>query len=168
VDLNKPQQLEQAKRILLIIFLALLAGQGIFLGVVSFLHSRGFQTYAAPGDVLLIVAALLTVAGPARLRPEEFGASRSGGSAAGFFLYVNRVQAISQYTDSNSRWRVYLSAVILRLAMLEAASTANIGFYLLTGDYTFLVFVTLLLVLFVVARPTSESFEENVLKNRFS
>lgn len=142
------QSIDRARKIPLLIFAGLFTSQILFLAVVFLLHGQGFATNADLSEIFLIVAALVSL----------------GNIAAGFMLYSLRIKRASTLANEDVRIRSMLSAMTVRLALLEGANILNIAFFLLTGDRQFLIFVVLIGGLFLMARPTSEMFEDVVIR----
>lgn len=128
-----------------IIVIGLATGQLAFLAVVF-----AIQRSIAPPDsldptVLPIVAAIVLLL------------SIAASIQVGRFL----VARSAQQPDEASRWKAFQSAVIVRLAFIEAASFMQIVGYLLTGEWAFLVFFTASFAAFLFQRPSEDEWERS-------
>ena len=148
VNTSTLQFLDRTRKIPLLIFAGMLAGQILFLAAVLLVHSQGFATNPDLSEIFLILAGLYSL----------------GAIAAGFLFYSSRIKATSTLASEELRFRSMLSAMIVRLALLEGANMLNIAAFLITGDRQFLIFVVLIGGLFLMARPTSEVFEDVVVR----
>ncbi|MFM7021557.1 MAG: hypothetical protein ACKOXB_01160 [Flavobacteriales bacterium] len=130
-------------RTLMIIHGALTVGQLLFAGV-TVIANNGKEMDPAQeqlSNMLLIMAVLLV----------------SGGIALGSFLFKRRLKQIKDSNNLVDKLNEYSTALIIRFALMEAASLFCIVGYLLTSNYIFLCLAAIIVVMFLVLRPTKAS-----------
>ncbi len=131
----------------MIIHGALTVGQLLFAGV-TLIAKNGSEMNPAESDInnMLLVMAVLMV---------------SGGIAMGTFLFKRKLLAIQSSNNLVDKLNDYSTALIIRFALMEAASLFTIVCYLLTSNYIFIGFAVIIVVTFIVLRPT----RANVLRD---
>lgn len=127
-------------KILLIVFAGLLLGQCIFLGVILFIHSQGFQLVEEGVEIFQYVAVALTLT--------AIGVST--------FIYRNMMNQAQAQSPRPHPMVTYQTATIIRLAILEGGNMVNLAFYLLTAKEIFLGLFAVIIAAFSLARPASD------------
>jgi hypothetical protein len=69
------------------------------------------------------------------------------------------VSRVAQQPDEASRWTAFQSAVIVRLALTEAASFMQIVCYVLTGEWLFILLFVASLGAFLFQRPSEDEWD---------
>ncbi|MBI4427884.1 MAG: hypothetical protein HY562_02080 [Ignavibacteriales bacterium] len=133
---------ESVFKVITVVYLALLTGQLIFLGVVFLLHSQGFELMTENREIFLYVGMVVTLAAIA-------------GSAV---LFGSLQKVALTKTDESSRGIRYSTAHLVRLALIEGCNFVNLVFYLLTAEILFLVLFAFGIAAFILARPNRDSF----------
>ena len=131
---------QQALRI---IVAALSAGQLAFLAVVlviqrSVAPPEGFDLTTLPFVAVIVLIGAVT---------------------ASFQVGRSLVATAARRSDELAKWTAYQTAVIVRLAILEGASFLTIVFYLLSGEWLFLVLFVASFGAFLFQRPKDEEWE---------
>lgn len=131
----------------MIIHGALTVGQVLF-AAITLIAKNGKEMDPSQSETnnLLLIMALLMV---------------SGGIALGTIFFKRKLKAIQESNNLVDKLSDYSTALIIRFALMEAASLFCIVGYLLTSNYIFLGFSGIVLILFIVLRPT----KANVLKD---
>mgnify|MGYP005853611581 CR=1 FL=1 len=123
-----------------ILHLALMAGQLMFAGVTYFLHqSEGFEPPASELSPILKVLVPIFV---------------SSAIVGSYFLFNFKVNASREKKALLDKLVDYRIALVLKLAVLEGASLFSTMSYLLTKDLLFLAMTALVVLVFVLQRPT--------------
>lgn len=133
---------QQYLRSLNIIYLALFAGQIMFLLVAFYLTST--QVFGDAGDVLTevyMIAVPLIIA---------------GGLASSFFVTKMLLGSVKQLTTLKEKLERYRSAMIVKYALLEGPAFFAIVCYLITAHYLFAALAGLMMVVFLVNKPSAE------------
>jgi protein-S-isoprenylcysteine O-methyltransferase Ste14 len=128
-----------------IIHLAFLGGQVMFAGLI-FIKNGSTIILTDTSDPLLIVAPAMAI----------------GCFIASMFLYKQRVAAAADGTSLLSKLTLYQTAFIIRCALLEGASLFNVGCYLLTGNFLFLLIAIVIILYFITLRPTIDKATEEL------
>lgn len=145
---NSPQQ--QTSKVYLtslqVMHIAFLVGQLIFMGISFYLQKSGnFGTEATElvptFKIIVPVFALVAIVGSN-------------------FLFNLKIKATPKTSTLSEKLVSYRMAFISKLAVLEGASFFSIVSYLLTQNVLFLSIATLLVVLFVLQRPTVQKIVE--------
>ena len=71
-------------------------------------------------------------------------------------LFNTRLQKVKNEESLSAKLAGYRSASILRYALLEAPSIAAIVMYMLTNNLLLLIFAGMIVILFLIYRPTKE------------
>ena len=131
---------KQYLRTLMIIHGALTVGQVLFAGV-TLIANDGKEmdpTQSESNNILLVMAILMV----------------SGGIAMGTFFFKRKLAAIQASNNLVDKLTEYSNALIIRFALMEVASIFSIVGYLLTSNYIFLGLAAVIIVFFIVLRPT--------------
>lgn len=140
---KKERGMQNRFQALRIIVFALAAGQLAFLAVVLAIQRAVPPPGSLDPTILPIVAVIVllsTVAASVRVGQMMTGRA-------------------SRQPDETARWTAFQSAVILRLALVEGASFLNLVFYLLTGEWLFLLLFVGSFGAFLVQRPSEDEWE---------
>jgi hypothetical protein len=121
----------------------MIATQLLFLCITILLHSQGFKTDQTLAEVFLVNSILVSLTA----------------TSAGYFISSRAAKSGSR-APSNNGIRSILLVMIVRLALLEGANLLNVIFYLLTGDYRFLLLFILVLGLSLLAIQTPRVQED--------
>uniref|UniRef100_A0A832DHC3 Uncharacterized protein n=1 Tax=Ignavibacterium album TaxID=591197 RepID=A0A832DHC3_9BACT len=129
-----------------IIFLALLAGQIIFLFISVFLVQSG---NVKPNDELFLILFIvdLMIITPAIV--------------VGPMIYRGFIERANSKKLTEEKFILYRQGVIIKLALVEAPTIFSIVGYLLTGSFIFLILAIGVLILFFFHKPTLEKFAED-------
>jgi hypothetical protein len=129
-----------------IIFLALLAGQIIFLFISVFLVQSG---NVKPNDDLFLILFIvdLMIITPAIV--------------VGPMIYRGFIERANSKKLTQEKFVLYRQGVIIKLALVEAPTIFSIVGYLLTGSVLFLILAIGVLILFFFHKPTLEKFAED-------
>ena len=117
---------------LIIMYIALVVGQLLFMAAAVFLVLSGSMEAVLPEErnLFLIIVAFVAV----------------GSVYAGNFLYNKQLNSIKQLKDFREQFTKLKALIIMRLALLEGPTILAIVFYLLTGSWIFLL-LSLLIIL---------------------
>lgn len=132
------QTSKQYFRTLNVIHYALLAGQLLFAGVALYLTYGKKQVMNAPKEVFIYVVPLMAVLAV----------------LVGQAIYRIKTKKLIRYQSLTAKMTEYQSIFIIRLALIEGASLFAIVVYLLTVEAIFIAIGVLLIVYFVLLRPT--------------
>jgi hypothetical protein len=132
------QTAKQYFRTLNVIHYALLAGQLLFAGVALYLTYGKNQVMNAPKEVFIYVVPLMAVLAV----------------LVGQAIYRIKTKKLIRYQSLTAKMTEYLSIFIIRLAFIEGASLFAIVVYLMTVETIFMGIAVLLIVYFVLLRPT--------------
>ncbi|MDX1942800.1 MAG: hypothetical protein SFU99_19710 [Saprospiraceae bacterium] len=130
-------------RNLTILHLGLLAGQVFFMAIIYFLFNADEPPLTgaeATGQIEVYIIGLLTIACV----------------LASSHLFRTRVRALKEENDLTAKLSGYRATSILRYALLEGPSLMAIIFYLIGNNLILLIFSAMIIVLFLVYRPTKE------------
>jgi hypothetical protein len=129
-----------------IIFLALLAGQIMFLFIAVFLVQSG---NVKPNDNLFLILFIvdLMIITPAIV--------------VGPMIYRGFIERANTKKLTQEKFILYRQGVIIKLALVEAPTIFSIVGYLLTGSIIFLILAIGVLILFFFHKPTLEKFAED-------
>lgn len=131
-----------------IIYFAILFGQIAFMAVFIFLYLNGAHTPAdkTMGYILLAVAFVFT----------------ANGIISGRLLFNKKVAEARNETDLTSKLTIYRNAIIIWLALLEAACFFSlIGFYL-TGRVVFIGAASAVIIYSALLNPISSKMLNNL------
>lgn len=135
-----------------IIHFALLMGQVVFASVVYYLISSGSVSNKITDlDEVFIYAAPLAVL---------------GGIAGSIFVTKQRLGSIPNNATLEDKLFEYRAIVITKLAMLEGPAFFAIICYYLTSNLLYLGLVPILLVVFVLNRPTASKAVQDLSLNQ--
>lgn len=129
-----------------IIFLALLAGQLIFLFIAVYIVQSGNVKLNEDLFLIFLIVDLLIVFPAVVIGP---------------LLYRNFINKAKTGLSIQQKFNIYRQGVIIKLALVEAPTIFSIVGYLLTGSFVFLIIAIGVLVLFFFHRPTIEKFFED-------
>lgn len=129
-----------------IIFLALLAGQIMFLFIAVFLVQSG---NVKPNDNLFLILFIvdLMIITPAIV--------------VGPMIYRGFIERANTKKLTQEKFILYRQGLIIKLALVEAPTIFSIVGYLLTGSIIFLILAIGVLILFFFHKPTLEKFAED-------
>ncbi len=120
-----------------ILYFALLGGQLLFAGVVYFLLSPAPTTFDDGGTFLYIVPAVAVSC-----------------VIMSNFLFKNLLNSAKNKSDLSDKFMSYQTAVLVRLALLEAPVLLAIVAYLLTGRLGLLGVGALVILFYLTVRPS--------------
>ena len=78
------------------------------------------------------------------------------------FIYKKQLERAVAEKDLPAKLNSYFVANLIKFALLEAPGLMSIAFYFITGDYLFLIGYILILVLFLINRPTDQKLIEHL------
>ncbi len=128
-------------RAIQIVHLALVAGILFFVLISVFMQANAFGTMDDESNNLLMVFAL---------------AFAAIGIASSKILFKRKVRKCNANTTLAEKLDEYRSALIIKFASLEAPSFLSIVIYLLTGNTIVLIIAGVLIIVFIMYRPTKE------------
>lgn len=130
------------------IFFALLAGQILFAAVVVFAVSKGKMAFTIPpsSDPLLFVVPIMAVVSV----------------VAGIFIFNQLLAKLNEKEDLPSRLQLYLSASIVRFALIEGVSLLGIVSGMLNNNLFYICISGLLVVYMISLRPTNYRIENDI------
>ena len=134
-------------RTLVALHAVLAFGQLLFLAI-ALIGKNGHSVEQSQADTnrMLLLMALLMVA---------------GSIAGGIYMHKRKVLEIRMNNNLRQKLDEYTISLIIRFALMEVASIFCIVGYLLSSHYLFVFFTFVVLVFFVVVRPT----KGNVLRD---
>lgn len=139
----KPMTAKEYFQSLSILHAALLSGQVMLAAIFYFFFNAGklpVTGQEAAGQMeLYIIGGLVIV-----------------GVLASSQLFNTRLQKVKKEESLSAKLAGYRSASILRYALLEAPSIAAIVVYMLTNNLLLLVFAGMIIILFLIYRPTKD------------
>jgi hypothetical protein len=142
--MNKNQLSQTSKkffRTLSIIHIAMLAGQIVFLAVILNLNmTSGNVSTEGLSFPFSLVVPILTVAC----------------IIASNLIYRNRIKQSGTENEITSKMQYYYLGTIIKLALLEGPSLFSIIVFLMTGELYFLIFTLILIMTFIVSRPSRQ------------
>jgi len=136
-----------------ILFVAMLMGQIVFTAITLYLNQSlggGIAEDEIIRDVFLLIVPVFFL----------------GQMLASKIVISRKLKLARSKETLKEKLFDYKSISIIRLALLEGVSFFSIICFMLTGDYIFLVFVGLIMVLFVINKPTKEKLVEELQLNR--
>lgn len=125
-----------------ILFTAFLAGQIVFALIFLFvvLPPEKIEGNSTFSSILLLLSICLSVAG-------LFG---------GNVLYKKSVQKASQENEAEKKMEAYKGALIMKYALLEGPCLFALIAYFLTGNIQFMYMAGLLIIVFVMNKPSRD------------
>lgn len=129
-------------RALQIIYAALIAGQVLF-GLIAVLVLKNSGAFIAEVDILKIFSILVPVVVVA-------------GIAGSHFVFRSRLLKLKALKEIKEIMPQYRAALVVRYAFLEGPSFLSILSYLMTGNSFFLIVAALIIVLFLMLKPSRE------------
>lgn len=124
-----------------IIFLGLISGQVLFFVVAFFLVKSGsFPTNGNLNSVFKIVVPVINVIA----------------ILIGYVLYNSKIKSARSISEVNEKIRMYQGASIVRMASLEGANVFNIVFFLVTGNYFYIVYFVAAMAIYVFLKPSAD------------
>ncbi|PCH71250.1 MAG: hypothetical protein COC06_02370 [Bacteroidales bacterium] len=151
--MNKTEQnFIQYQRTNSILFIAMLIGQIVFTAITLYLNQTlgGIAEDDNIRDIFLLVVPVFFL----------------GQMLASKIVIAKKLKLARSKETLNEKLFEYRSITIIRLALLEGVAFFSIICFLLTGDYIFLVFVGLIMVLFVINKPTKDKLVRELELNR--
>jgi hypothetical protein len=135
-------------RMTTILFLALLAGQIIFGLLVLFVVNNGKMQFSIPPatDVFLIVVPVMAITSV----------------AAGIFIFKLQLKKIAEKESLPDKIQLYLSATIIRFALIEGPSLLAIVCCMLTNNLFYIAISFLLIVYMISLRPTNYRIDNDI------
>lgn len=131
---------ESYLKTLSLIHLALLAGLVLFMIVTIISQKQTYFDYKNTGDVYIIVVPVMAIAA----------------FFTGRFLFKQQLSALDKKNSLKEKLMGYQGASIVRLAFLEGAALFGIVAFLLTGNFFELLISLLLVLYFLMLKPTKE------------
>jgi hypothetical protein len=126
-----------------IIVLGLASGQLVFF-TVAFAVQRSIEPLDSLTPTVLPIVSVIVLL-----------ASVAASLQLGRLLMSN----VAQLPDEASRWTAFQSAVIVRLACIEAASFVQIVCYVLTGEWLFILLFVASFGAFLFQRPSEDEWD---------
>lgn len=125
-----------------ILFLSMLMGQVLMLGVIYFGLGVTHQ-----GDIFAMIVPFVIL----------------GGIGAAYFIYQSRKAQGAELDDIDEKIVHYRSSFILRAALIEGPTLLGIVGYFLDGNPTYLMYIGAGLLAFIFFRPSIAEFERDYL-----
>ncbi len=126
-----------------IVHLALVIGVVFFTLISVFLQFNGFGTVGHElTNILLIVVPIIALVGV----------------FASAFLFKKKLNGINGRSNLKEKMEDYRSALIVKLALIEGPSFFTIIAFLLTGNYIFLGIAVMLIIVFLIYKPSQTKF----------
>jgi hypothetical protein len=126
-----------------IVHIALVVGVVFFALTSVFLQIKGFGTVGHEIDkVLLIVVPIFTLIG----------------IFASNFVFKKKLNEIRKKSNLKEKMEEYRSALIIKLALIEAPSFFAVISFLLTGNYIYLGLAVILIIVFIIYTPNKTKF----------
>jgi MFS family permease len=144
----KEQNFIQYQRTNSILFVAMLMGQIFFTAITLYLNQTlgGIAEDDNLRDIFLIIVPVFFL----------------GQMVASKIVISKKLKLARSKETLKEKLFEYRSITIIRLAMLEGVAFFSIICFLLTVDYIFLVFIGLIMILFVINKPTKEKLVEEL------
>ncbi len=135
-------------RIANILFLGLLAGQIIFGALVLLGLSKNKMQFSIPpvSDPFLIVVPVMAVMSV----------------VAGRFIFNSNLKKINEIQDVPGKFQLYLSATIIRFALIEGVSLLGIVSVMLNNNLFYMAICGLLIIYMISLRPTSYRIDNDI------
>ncbi|MCB0505270.1 MAG: hypothetical protein KDC58_07175 [Cyclobacteriaceae bacterium] len=136
-----PQKTKTYFLVLSAIHLALFTGQFLFGIVAYYMNSTGDMTVGNEelNQMFLVVIPLVAI----------------GGIVGGIFLSKNQIGNIRQKQNLREKLTAYQTVLIIKYALLEGPSFLAIAGYLLTGNTIFMAIAAVIILLFIMNRPST-------------
>ena len=132
---------KQYFRINNLLYFALLSGQIVFSAITLFLnHGLMFQPDPSLRDIFIYIVPLFVL----------------NGFVTGNIIYKNRLKKIKKFNSLTSKMTEYRGAIIIRMALLEGASLFSIVIYLITADIAFIAMAGIVVLYFLLLKPSRE------------
>ncbi len=145
---NENFSLNEAIKINLIIWAALIMGMLFFSAISIFLVTSGVMNVNQIeqfATLIYIVPSLAIIC-----------------VFAGFFVFKQKLEAIREKTDVITKIAEYRAALIIRWALLEGAAFFSIVSYLLTGNYILLGIAVVIIIIFILIMPSRVRLETDL------
>jgi hypothetical protein len=137
-----PQTSKEYFRVLSILHASLMSAQLFFAAIVFYLHSSGsIASSTGSMNILFYVVPLVIL----------------GGLIGSSVLFKSKLKSLHQIIELKDKLTGYRVALLLKYAMLEGPSLFSIVVYFLTANFIFLCFTGLIIVVFLVNRPSPEN-----------
>ncbi len=148
---QRPQTAQAYLTSLSILHLALLMGQIFFAGITYYLHQSGSLQMGINelAPMLKIVVPVLVL----------------GAIIGGHFLFKAKINQTQTKEKLAAKLADYRIAFLLQLALMEGGALFSITSYLLTADLWFLAMAAIVIVVFVLQRPSLQKIVETLRLN---
>lgn len=132
---------------LVIIYLTMIIGLLLFLGVIVFLHYNAyFNIVDKELEYILSTSALLVSIAAIPL---------------GYYLFSSKAKQSVLVSDDAEKLSLYETSIITKLAIFEFAGFANLIVFLLTKNQQSLIIFAVVIVIFLINRPSSSNYLDN-------
>ncbi len=129
--------------ILIILFFALLSGQTIyFIAGLFLIQSGNMNGFSGLNIVFMFVTPVVVLAS----------------ILASKFIYTKQITEFDKSSSLAKKMVSYRKTNIIKLALLEGANIFNISVMIITASYFFAALFVILIILFLLNRPTKEKF----------
>jgi len=129
--------------ILIILFFALLSGQTIyFIAGLFLIQSGNMNGFSGLNIVFMFVTPLVVFSS----------------ILASKFIYTKQITEFDKSSSLEKKMVSYRKTNIIKLALLEGANIFNISVMIITASYFFAALFVILIILFLLNRPTKEKF----------
>jgi hypothetical protein len=143
--MDNTSNIEKSNQLNTIIFYALFAGQAIFLIIASYLLKTSGPINPDLSSAFQIILPVFTI----------------GAVAGSMFVPKIILGSIADLSDDQKIIK-YRASLIVKWAMLEGANLFSIVIYLLTGSMLALGISILILILFILNKPTKDKMKEDL------
>jgi hypothetical protein len=148
----KAQTSREYFRSLQIVFYALIAGQFIFAMIALFIRQmRVIDTVDGLDDIFLFIVPLFII----------------GGITGNWLFFNNRIKASILKTSMVEKMSDYRAILIIRYALLEGPTLLAIIVFLMTGNLLFLGMAGIVIIVFLVLRPSPQRAVKDLQLNPF-
>jgi len=129
--------------LLIILFFALLSGQTIyFIAGLFLIQSDNMNGFSGLNIVFMFVTPVVVLSS----------------ILASKFIYTKQITEFDKSSSLAKKMVSYRKTNIIKLALLEGANIFNISVMIITASYFFAALFVILIILFLLNRPTKEKF----------
>ena len=129
--------------ILIILFFALLSGQTIyFIAGLFLIQSGNMNGFSGLNIVFMFVTPVVVLSS----------------ILASKLIYTKQITGFDKSSSLEKKMVSYRKTNIIKLALLEGANIFNISIMIITASYFFAALFVILIILFLLNRPTKEKF----------
>jgi hypothetical protein len=132
-------------RTLNVLFVALIAGLGMFLALTYWMIGKGdFPIMNDPETNYILSTIGILVAIVA--------------IPLAFYLFRQRGENSKRYSDRSDKKEIYRSAIITKLALMEMAGLTNVVMYMISGEKQGLLLSIMIIIVMLISKPGESQF----------